>query len=80
MRLSLQSSIQTFSQEYSQLNKSTLSQIQASLVLYIYLPYLPYLHYLHYLIIIIRSEKEPGMEPPDRPQGAEHQHAVCAAA
>ena len=28
--------------------------------------------------IIIRSEREPDMEPPDRPQGAEHQHAVCS--
>ena len=30
------------------------------------------------IIIIIRSEKEPDMEPPDRPQGAEHQYAVCS--
>ena len=28
--------------------------------------------------IIIRSEKEPDMETPDRPQGAEHRHAVCS--
>ena len=30
------------------------------------------------IIIIMGSEKEPDMEPPDRPQGAEHQHAVCS--
>ena len=27
--------------------------------------------------IIIRSAREPYMEPSDRPQGAVHQHAAC---
>ena len=27
--------------------------------------------------IIIRSAREPDMEPPDHPQGAVHQHAAC---
>ena len=38
-----------------------------------------YFAVMHVVIrIIIRSEREPDMEPPDRPQGAEHQHAVCS--
>ena len=31
-----------------------------------------------YIYINKINKKEPAMEPPDRPQGAEHQHAVCS--
>ena len=33
---------------------------------------------LIYIYINKINKKEPAMEPPDHPQGAEHQHAVCS--